>query len=347
MITAVCVIVNHLFYKPIIIKPLGASWKINSYCDSFHDTLSTGDFSKIDSLTFDSNSVFLKSILGEGAKFAFAGITFRPDNFEISIKGYDIFEIEILPGCSDFNFTVTLRIPGFSDSLSANDSHKYHQKEFNISENIDKLHINFNELPTPAWWYSMNEVKREKLPLTDKTHCSSLSFSNHPSQKKGVPFYINIGTIKIIRDWKRGLLPFLMSCIISILLLISYFLFLRDKQYLTINPVEILDDTESNRVFKLIGKSYKKRGLSIEDIATETFCSPYQVRKVILEKYGCTFNEYLRKIRIEEGSRLLRETQMDIKQIALEVGFSHPTSFNRAFKEEKNVSPSIFRQQFN
>lgn len=347
VITILVIIITHLRYNPIIIKPIGYKWNTNSYDDSFHDTLNTGKFTKIDSLQIDSNSVYFSATLGDGAKFAFAGITFRPDSFEIDINKYDIFEIQILPGCSDFNFTATLRIPGFSDSLSANDTHKYHQKEFSIADNINKVFIDFDELPTPVWWYSMNNVKREELLETDKSHFSSFSFSNHPSQKRSETFIINVGIIRVLRDWKRGIMPFLYSCIFSLILIIIYSLLHKNEKYLAINPVDIINNSENDKVLKFIGENYKQRGLSIELVAQECFQSSYQVRKALSEKYGCNFNEYVRKVRIEEGARLLKESKMDIKQIAYEVGFSHSTSFNRAFKLEKNISPSQYRLQYN
>lgn len=330
---------------PIIISPIGSGWKINSYDDSFHDTLKTGNFTEIKKLKYDSNSVNFMATLGPGAKFAFAGITFRPESFEVNIRKYDIFEIEILPGCSDLNFTVSLRVPNFSDSLNANNSHKYHQKEFTVTDKTKLIKARFSELPTPAWWYSMNNVKREDLPPTNKSHFSSLSLSNHPSQKRSEPFSINIGRIRVLRDWKRGIPPFLFSFFISIFFLVFYFLFFKKKMLIAVNPVNIVPDSQGYIVLKFIGENYKKKGLSIEIVAKECSLTSYQVRKLISEKYGCKFNEYVRKIRIEEGARLLIDSKMDIKQIAHEVGFSHATSFNRAFKLEKHNSPSQYRNK--
>lgn len=93
-----------------------------------------------------------------------------------------------------------------------------------------------------------------------------------------------------------------------------------------------------------IAENYSRKGLSLEEVAQNYDLTTYQVRKEISYKYDCTFNEYLRKVRIEEAAHLLKENDADIKQIAYEVGFSHPSSFNRAFKQEKNISPTEYRK---
>jgi len=62
------------------------------------------------------------------------------------------------------------------------------------------------------------------------------------------------------------------------------------------------------------------------------------------ERMNCTPMEYLKKVRIERSKQLLLGTGLNILQIAWEVGYSHQSSLNRAFKEVEGITPAEFRR---
>ena len=62
--------------------------------------------------------------------------------------------------------------------------------------------------------------------------------------------------------------------------------------------------------------------------------------KVIM---GKSFIEYLNYIRISEAERLLICSDLNVTQIALNVGYSNPSYFIRQFKRLKGICPTIFR----
>jgi AraC-like DNA-binding protein len=53
--------------------------------------------------------------------------------------------------------------------------------------------------------------------------------------------------------------------------------------------------------------------------------------------------EYLKVVRLDEGARLLRETDDLVASIATRVGFASPSHFTREFVRRFGVSPSVFR----
>ena len=55
--------------------------------------------------------------------------------------------------------------------------------------------------------------------------------------------------------------------------------------------------------------------------------------------------EYLSNLRIEKAKMLLCNSNMNIKEIALSVGFSNYLSFERVFKEKSGVNPTIYRKK--
>jgi len=59
----------------------------------------------------------------------------------------------------------------------------------------------------------------------------------------------------------------------------------------------------------------------------------------------CTPLEYLKKVRIEHAKELLLGTNLNILQIAWEVGYAHHSSLTRAFKDIENITPQEYRQK--
>jgi AraC-like DNA-binding protein len=59
---------------------------------------------------------------------------------------------------------------------------------------------------------------------------------------------------------------------------------------------------------------------------------------------GLTVTDYLNDIRIGNACELLIETDLQIKEIAYQVGFQSLTYFNRVFLKKKKMTPREFRE---
>ena len=55
--------------------------------------------------------------------------------------------------------------------------------------------------------------------------------------------------------------------------------------------------------------------------------------------------EYLSSLRIEKAKMLLCNTNMNIKEVALQVGFSNYLSFVRTFSDKYGISPTVYRKK--
>jgi two-component system response regulator YesN len=62
---------------------------------------------------------------------------------------------------------------------------------------------------------------------------------------------------------------------------------------------------------------------------------------------GITFNDYVRQERISQAKLLLCQSNQSIGNIAQEVGYTDVKYFSHIFKEQTNLLPSEFRNQFN
>jgi AraC-like DNA-binding protein len=60
-------------------------------------------------------------------------------------------------------------------------------------------------------------------------------------------------------------------------------------------------------------------------------------------RFGETVYGHLRRLRLEEAHRLLRQERYDVTEVALRVGYANPSKFAAAFKALFGVSPSQVR----
>lgn len=60
---------------------------------------------------------------------------------------------------------------------------------------------------------------------------------------------------------------------------------------------------------------------------------------------GQTFSDMVRKLRLSQACKLLRQTSSPIAVIASEVGYSNLSNFNRQFRADYQVTPSQYRKR--
>jgi len=99
------------------------------------------------------------------------------------------------------------------------------------------------------------------------------------------------------------------------------------------------------RAQEFIRKNYNLV-LTLSDVAGAVYLSPNYFSTIFKEITGQNFSVYLNSIRIQEGKKLLRETDLPVKQIVQMVGFEDYNYFNRVFKKSVNLPPAMYRELF-
>jgi len=59
---------------------------------------------------------------------------------------------------------------------------------------------------------------------------------------------------------------------------------------------------------------------------------------------GHSTSHFIKKVRIHQATRLLRTSEMNISQVAFEVGVDSLPYFTKIFTKEMGLSPSKFRE---
>lgn len=77
---------------------------------------------------------------------------------------------------------------------------------------------------------------------------------------------------------------------------------------------------------------------------SEEFDFPYVSMQVCFKQvYGMSIHSYLVHYRISQASRMLRESDLSIGEIALAVGYANASKFSSAFREATGFTPSEYR----
>jgi len=84
--------------------------------------------------------------------------------------------------------------------------------------------------------------------------------------------------------------------------------------------------------------------LRVEELATRTKLSEYQLGRRIRSIFGITTSQLITKTRIDAASRLLRESEKPIGDIALTCGYCDQSAFTRQFKRTVGLTPSQYRE---
>jgi len=92
-------------------------------------------------------------------------------------------------------------------------------------------------------------------------------------------------------------------------------------------------------------KNYSNPELSLNEIATHVYVSACYLSHLFRQVTGSTISEYLNKIRIRAGQKLLKETQLKIYEIAELVGFNDSHYFGIVFKKTTGLSALEYRDK--
>jgi AraC family transcriptional activator of pobA len=104
---------------------------------------------------------------------------------------------------------------------------------------------------------------------------------------------------------------------------------------------QILDDYFRNN------RSQKEGIPTVQFLADALNISPGYLSDMLRIATGQNAQQHIHNKLIEEAKEKISTTALTISEIAYELGFEHPSSFNKLFKSKTNLSPLEFRQSFN
>jgi AraC-like DNA-binding protein len=83
---------------------------------------------------------------------------------------------------------------------------------------------------------------------------------------------------------------------------------------------------------------------NVDTLAEDVGISRAQLHRKMKELTGISSGKFLRNLRMEQAARLLRESKVNVSQVAYNVGYSDLAHFSTAFKSYFGQSPSEYAE---
>lgn len=133
-------------------------------------------------------------------------------------------------------------------------------------------------------------------------------------------------------------------------LLLNYSNRYYNRQFITRKSVhnDVIDGLNTYLSDRFDSRKSSFSGLpTVQEVSDHLHVSPRYLTDMLKSLTGHSTQQHIHNQLIEKSKNILSNTTLTIAEIAYELGFEHPQSFNKLFKQKTNISPLEFRQSFN
>jgi AraC-like DNA-binding protein len=99
-------------------------------------------------------------------------------------------------------------------------------------------------------------------------------------------------------------------------------------------------------VYTFIRENFR-RSITLDEMSKVANMSPISFSRYFKKNSGAGFVEYVNQVRTNKACHLLRETEYQVQDIAVECGFVSISNFNKQFRKSVGISPRDYRAQYN
>ena len=108
----------------------------------------------------------------------------------------------------------------------------------------------------------------------------------------------------------------------------------------------MLNNEKITKKIKSILKKYSIEEMpSMKEISGIMGLSNYQIQSSFKNIEGLSVSQYIRKKKMEYAKKLLKTTDINILDIAIEIGYENPSKFSIAFKKIFGILPNKYRKK--
>jgi len=238
-------------------------------------------------------------------------------------------------------------------------SYRRARTTFSCSPEPQAISIDLKQLDTPKWW-----LMQFGLPLTHRDYDLSKVFELAVENSDQSPRYtdsrLRITQATLMgRDWRFIAVAALLAAVLCVV--IARWLFSwhtkklrqelsRKMEQESITPnyqpisANCKSDRERNAVLEFMATQYANPELNLEFTTRTLGINRIKVNDILREHKGLTFSAYLKKLRLTEAARLLREKDASVAEIGFMVGYNNAPYFNQMFKKEFGCTPNAYRR---
>ncbi len=111
------------------------------------------------------------------------------------------------------------------------------------------------------------------------------------------------------------------------------------------NTTSASTDNRIERIHDFIVVHYKEK-ITLADAASILNMSPVSVTRLIKQRTGKSFIDFLNEIRIGFAARQMVDSDLSISEICFSNGFNNISNFNRTFRKKQGLTPTEFRAKY-
>ena len=323
----------------------------NYQIDFYTDSAEMGN-SSVERFISTDSVIKMDFILRKGFVRPYVGIDLMNlGEKEIDISHYN--QVQIEASGIDFNNIVICLITNDSNiaKISRKFPFQYYCDNIEITPEKKLFKMYLDQFKVPDWWFDVNNLSPSVNKMPNWKRLVGLNISVGLAPTLDTTKTLNIYSLTMKKD--NTLTIFYMFVVQVIVLIILFLLFVfKHKPFwksplITINykAVSLNDNLKQDHSFlDYIHNNFQDSELSLKKVSNATNVHSRHIAETIANQYGCNFKTYINLIRINESKRLLKETNLQISEIAFKVGYSSPNHFNRVFKNLTGKNPSEFMQ---
>lgn len=314
--------------------------------------------SRIMEFSYDTDVLAVKYILKEGKQdpLVFVTINLASPEQPLDLSDYDTVSIRVKEAT---NKRIMLFIKTYLSGVSRPEpvhgtTLRHNQYILQLAPGCRHYRINLEDFITPPWWIETMQVNKALLP--EETYEKVVTFDLQ-FNAEGSDYRINQVEKTVIEEIAFHRTPSFLNWMVLGFVLLYYvglggYFWKRkgnaqSRQYPQRRLVRISSYREEEllRIKEFIGENYCRADISTRMVGEVLGITPSRVYELIKEEYHLTFKQLINKLRIAEAKRLLKETDLLVTDIALNLGFNSVSYFNNLFKRFEGKTPSEYREE--
>ena len=113
----------------------------------------------------------------------------------------------------------------------------------------------------------------------------------------------------------------------------------------SLNTTDFANSDRIKKVYEYISQNYQEK-IKVQEVAKLMNMTETTLSRLMKQRTGRSFVDFLNDYRIGFASRWLTETNQTIAEIAFRCGFYNISNFNRIFRKSKGCTPGQYRENF-